>query len=98
MRSMCTSGPDLWELSFPIRSIPEDTDSKDGTYKMQSLRQCTVITQPITGLNWKQAARISSLEKKPENGQIPEMAKTSNQECPVSDGHVLRNPPIASFR
>ena len=34
-----------------------------------------VIIHPITGLNWKQAVRISSLEKKPENGQIPEIAR-----------------------
>ena len=34
----------------------------------------TVITQPIVGLYWKQAARISSLEKKPENGGNSEKA------------------------
>ena len=34
----------------------------------------TVITQPIAGLYWKQAAKISSFEKKPENGGIPAMA------------------------
>ena len=34
---------------------------------------CLLYTS--TGLNWKQAVRISSLEKKPENGQIPEIAR-----------------------
>ena len=34
-----------------------------------------LITHPITGLKAKQAVNISSFEKNPENGGMPDMAK-----------------------
>lgn len=57
----------------------------------------TVITQPIVGLYWKQAARISSLEKKPENGGIPAMARQAIRKVICVIGMYLRNPPIADI-
>ena len=54
----------------------------------------TVITHPITGLNAKQAVRISSLEKKPENGGIPEMARQAIRNVQWVIGMYLRKPPM----
>ena len=54
-----------------------------------------VIIHPIAGLNWKQAVRISSLEKKPEKGQMPEMARQAIRKVMWVTGMYLRNPPIA---
>ena len=54
-----------------------------------------VIIQPTTGLNWKQAVRISSFEKKPENGGIPAMAKQAIKKVMCVIGMYLRKPTIA---
>ncbi len=54
---------------------------------MLSFRQYTVIIHPITGLNWKQASQDFVFRRKPENGQDTRDSQTSNQECPMGNGH-----------
>ena len=42
--------------------------------KMDFSLEYTIVTRFFKG-DWKQAAKISSFEKKPENGGIPAMAR-----------------------
>ena len=54
-----------------------------------------VIIHPIAGLYTNAASKISSLEKKPENGGMPEMAKQEMRKVICVMGIYLRIPPIA---
>ena len=56
-----------------------------------------VMTQPITGLKAKQAVSISSFEKKPENGGMPEMARQAMRNVTWVTGMYLRKPPIVDI-
>ena len=55
------------------------------------------IIHPITGLYWKQAVRISSFEKNPENGGIPAMARQAIRKVMWVIGMYLRRPPMVSI-
>ena len=64
--------------SYPNGNLPGMVRSPEDTIVETEhieavIAAITVITQPITELYWKQAAKISSFEKKPENGGIPAM-------------------------
>ena len=56
-----------------------------------------VIIQPIAGLNWKQAASISSFEKKPLSGQMPAMARQAMRNVMCVTGIYRRRPPMADI-
>ena len=56
-----------------------------------------VIIHPMAGLNWKQAVRISSFEKKPENGGMPAMARQAMRNVQCVTGIYLRRPPMADI-
>ena len=49
------------------------------------------------GLNWKHAVRISSLEKNPENGGIPAMARHAMRNVICVMGIYFRSPPMADI-
>ena len=51
----------------------------------------------MAGLNWKQAVNISSLEKNPENGGMPAMARQAIRKVICVIGIYLRSPPIADI-
>ena len=68
-----------------------------GDAMREGMAAITVIIQPITGLNWKQAASISSLEKKPENGGMPAIARQAIRNVMCVIGMYLRKPPIADI-
>lgn len=52
------------------------------------------MNQPRNGENWKQAAMISSLEKKPLKGGMPAMARQPMRKHTLVIGMYLRSPPI----
>ena len=56
-----------------------------------------VITQPMTGLKLKQAASISSLEKKPLNGHMPAIARQATRKVMWVTGMYFLSPPIADI-
>ena len=47
------------------------------------------MNQPRAGEKWKQAATISSLEKKPENGGIPEIQRHARKKHQLVIGMYL---------
>ena len=55
------------------------------------------MTHPMTGLKPKHAVNISSLEKNPENGTMPAMARQAMRNVMCVTGIYLRNPPIADI-
>ena len=56
-----------------------------------------VIIHPHTGLYCIQAVRISSFEKKPENGGIPAIARQEIRNVMCVIGMYLRKPPIMAI-
>ena len=56
-----------------------------------------VIRTPIAGLNLKQAASISSLEKNPLRGQIPAIERQATRKVMWVSGMYLRSPPMADI-
>ena len=56
-----------------------------------------VMIPPITGLNLKQTASISSFEKNPLNGQIPAMARQATRKVICVTGMYFRSPPMVDI-
>ena len=84
----------MFLVQFLVLFSPEDTIVQT---KQAVIAAMIVMIVPMTGLNLKHAAKISSFEKNPEKGGIPEIARQAIRNVQWVIGIYLRSPPIVDI-